>query len=220
MSFSTSSNSSSTSTWSNWVDYSYQTTSCTTASISNNIWYRWQPSTGASIGSGDTWGYWTADSEKMYYQPTAEKTKAELVAERKAERARQKAYKLAEQKRLVEEKKRQLADQTALKLLKQFLDVKQQKELEDMNSFYFVTDDGKYFRISKGRSHNIKEVEKTDDGQFQVIRSICRHPVAYVPDYDTMLSQFLELRNDWKAFISKANQHREQGNYPIPETRR
>jgi len=209
--------------WDNWNSTS---TATTASSSGNDIWYTWTCDTSTSAtSSSSTWTYWT--SQPKYYYETVnikEPTKAELAAEARKRKAielqRRKEQRAYELKRKAEERKKKLAEETALKLLHQFLDEKQKKELKDMNGFFFITDDGKWFRINKGRSNNIQEIEKINDKEIRVQSSICRHVMDYIPDYDNMLAQFLELKNDWKGFISKSNRSNLGRTEPLPETRR
>ncbi len=85
-------------------------------------------------------------------------------------------------------------------LLRGVLSTQQLKELERRNYFHVIVQDRR-FRITRGRSHNIKEV----DGRGRILRTLCAHPVEYVPDADTMLAQKLWLESKPNEFFKLAN---------------
>lgn len=99
-----------------------------------------------------------------------------------------------------EEAKRKAADERAEVLLRRSLSPKQLKEL-DRRGYFHVSAAGRRFRITRGRSHNIKEV----DGRSRILRTLCAHPVEQVPNADTMLAQKLWLESTPEEFFRIAN---------------
>jgi hypothetical protein len=101
-----------------------------------------------------------------------------------------------------EEKTRQksLANARAEALLRSVLTAKQLRELDSRGHFHVKVGDRR-FRITRGRSHNVKEVDK----QSRVLRTFCAHPIERVPDADTMLAQKLVLETRPDDFFGLAN---------------
>ena len=209
----------STSTWNQWVTCTSGTTSTTDTS-----WNSWSGNNGCIVGADtagtpNTWYVWNDDTPSFKQEMLGDwniqqpKTKAELAVEKRQ-------TKEAEAKRLAEEKKRKEAEDRSYKLLQSFLDDKQLEELDKTKSFFMLTDDGKMFKISKGVSHNIKEVEKINDKEVKIKRSICRHIRDDVPVYDNMLAQYLELQDNWKHFVDQANCSQRNDRERLPATRR
>jgi hypothetical protein len=105
-----------------------------------------------------------------------------------------------------EQAEQKAADQRAELLLRSTLSKKQLKEL-DRRDYFHVTVGGRRFRITRGRSHNIKEV----DPRGRILRSLCAHPIELVPTADTMLSQKLLLESKPEEFFKIANVQRHRG---------
>ena len=76
-----------------------------------------------------------------------------------------------------------------------------QREEYQLRGYFHVTVGERRFRITKGRSHNVKEV----DARSRILRTLCAHPVEAVPDADTMLAQKLMLENRPTDFFKLAN---------------
>ncbi len=95
---------------------------------------------------------------------------------------------------------RKLANERAEALLRGTLSAKQLKELERRGYFHVVVE-ARRFRITRGRSHNVKEV----DARGRILRTLCAHPTEQVPDADTMLAQKLWLETRPAAFFQLAN---------------
>lgn len=72
------------------------------------------------------------------------------------------------------------------------------------HGYFDVEVKDRIFRIHKGRSMNITEIDK---GGIKIARW-CVHPSEYVPDADTMLAQYLLLKTDERKFLELANRHR------------
>ena len=97
--------------------------------------------------------------------------------------------------------KRTAADKKAEELLMMILNDKQKKQYAEFGFFETEIND-KIYRIRKGRSGNVRMLK---DGKEK--EQFCAHPNdAYVmPEHDTMIAQYLMLKTDEKAFLSKAN---------------
>lgn len=66
----------------------------------------------------------------------------------------------------------------------------------------FDPDAGKWYRIHRGRSGNVALLERKDGRE---VERYCAHPVASLPDEDTMLAQKLMLQHDRARFLELAN---------------
>lgn len=88
-------------------------------------------------------------------------------------------------------------------LLRNALSPFQRKEL-DRRGYFHVCVGTRRFRITRGRSGNVLEV----DVRSRVLRSFCAHPIEEVPDADTMLSQKLLLDHQPEDFFRIANVQR------------
>jgi hypothetical protein len=98
-----------------------------------------------------------------------------------------------------------LADKRAEKLLEEQLSAAQREELAAQGFFTLrtiaPTGEGRIYRIRRGRSRNVEQV----DGTGRVIKTLCAHPQAMVPDADTMLAQKLMLEFGEEEFLLIAN---------------
>ena len=105
------------------------------------------------------------------------------------------------------------AERRAEALLRSMLTPAQRKEFKRRDYFHVVVGDWR-FRITRGRSHNVKEV----DSRSRLLRSFCAHPEEMVPDADTMLSQKLCLETCPEEFLKLANvmRVRRLRNRPVP----
>lgn len=73
----------------------------------------------------------------------------------------------------------------------------------EKNGFFLVeSSEGNLYQIRTGRSNNVRQVNPET---MMPIRSLCAHPIAYVPDYDTMLAQKFMIEYDEPAFVKMAN---------------
>ena len=75
------------------------------------------------------------------------------------------------------------------------------RESYKVHGHFDVEVKGRIFRIHKGRSMNITEIDKAGTK----IARWCAHPEKYLPDADTMLAQYLMLKNDERKFLELAN---------------
>ena len=195
-------------TWSGWTS---TTTTCTTSST----WVDWNGTTSAY--DPGTWVYWTVsttsgatptvtysnvwatwvDNGYIVSSPkeTAEerRTREQRDAEYRAELERQAKIR-AEKEKAKEEKARQL--------LKEVLTEDQDAQLTKDGYFELTSiKSGKRYRIKKGFSMNVEELDK--DGKR--LRSMCFHPNVHVHHYDNMAIQKLMLENDEEEARKVAN---------------
>jgi hypothetical protein len=110
------------------------------------------------------------------------------------EQARQDSY-------TAQVKARQEAAAKAEILLLSFLTEEQKAQYKQSGYFETLSNDNKRYRIKKGRSGNVKEL----NDQGREVYSFCGHPAEAVPDQDTMLVQLLMLTTDAEAFRRIAN---------------
>jgi hypothetical protein len=183
----------------------------------NGAWYAWMDGTSATSSNDTTWNWWTADSGTtagdawnnwMFLGsssaasdvPTiqAEPRTLELTPD-ELERREQRRLE-AEERSRERERKQAEANDKAEELLRSMLTQEQLGQLDAMAAFEVTTERAKY-RIKRGRSGNVKELNV--DGQ--VVASYCIHPRERVPDADTMLAQKLMLESDEAEFLRIAN---------------
>jgi hypothetical protein len=110
-----------------------------------------------------------------------------------------------------QKEERAVAAKRAEALLRSVLSPKQLKEL-DRRGYFHVTVAKRRFRITRGRSHNIKEV----DSRSRILRTLCAHPREQVPDADTMLAQKLWLESKPEDFFKIANVQRHRSRSRAP----
>lgn len=110
------------------------------------------------------------------------------------------------QRVVVAEAERAKARDRAARLLREVLSPEQAEELTREGRFHLdvLSKDGsrRRYRINRGRSRNVQQVEP---GSGRVIKTLCAHPVAAVPDEDTMLAQKLMLETAEDDFLRMAN---------------
>ncbi len=97
---------------------------------------------------------------------------------------------------------RQAAEVRAEGLLRRYLSEEQQHELDKHNYFTVRSQSGQLFQINRGRAGN---VYRLDGLTRKPVERFCIHPVEYVPDSDTMLSQKIMLEIDEASFVKTAN---------------
>jgi hypothetical protein len=199
-------------TWNHWVmdGTSVADTVVTTADVTLGpgkvIWYRWNGTAADYTIARDTtiamrdqyvgnWSSWVDKQEESH-------------AQKMDRRIREEEQKAAAEARLVqaviEEKNRVAADARAKSLLMAALTKPQLKRFLRDECIPVDTEAGNKYLIKKGRSANINVFNP--DGTIK--HRLCAHPVAAVPDYDTMLSQLLYLRYQESEFLGLANVHR------------
>lgn len=177
--FYTSGTTATTATWSSWCA-SDTGTSATSAGIVWGIW-----------ASASTSGSVTLSSSRYVAPPETEEV-------RLAREARQREQELLRQEKLRIQAE---AKQKSEALLVSLLDAQQRKELEEQNAFMVLSQLNKRYRIRRGRSMNVDEL----DTEGKKIATLCAHPSEAVPDADTMVAQMLMLTHNEQAFLKVAN---------------
>ncbi len=194
-------------TWSGWTS---TTTTCTCSST----WNDWN---GTSACDPGTWVYWTTPTTSGTsttvtisnvwvswvdngYIVSSPKETAE---ERRAREQRETEY-TAEQERQakIRAEKEKAKEEKARQLLKEVLTEDQDAQLTKDGYFELTSiKSGKRYRIKKGFSMNVEELDK--DGKR--LRSMCFHPNVHVHHYDNMAIQKLMLENDEEEARKVAN---------------
>ena len=173
-----------------------------TSDTTSAVWYSWTScdnTTSATTSNDNVWRAWSGTSITtnagitQNYQPR-QLTPEEIAAQRQAAEAR---YLEAEQR----ERERQEAKGRAEELLRMFLTPEQKENLEKMSAFLVKSESDRLYRIRRGRTGNIEELDK--DGK--VIARLCVHPQEMVPDADTMLAQKLWLETNEAGLLRVAN---------------
>ncbi len=146
------------------------------------------------------WGNWNLSIENMR-NASAEQVRAVQERQRQAQEQQQRYQ--ADQARVQVE--RSLAERRAEKLLQETLSAAQREELASKGFFTLKTiaasGEERIYRIKRGRSRNVEQV----DANGNRIKYLCAHPIAQVPDADTMLAQKLMLETDEGEFLRIAN---------------
>jgi hypothetical protein len=164
-------------TWSGW-------TSTTSTCATSSTWDNWNSPTASAYSSG-TWIYWTALTPTTSCTSTTYSTSNVWVSWVDIR---------AEKEKAKEEKARQL--------LKEVLTEDQDAQLTKDGYFELTSiKSGKRYRIKKGFSMNVEELDK--DGKR--LRSMCFHPNVHVHHYDNMAIQKLMLENDEEEARKVAN---------------
>lgn len=100
---------------------------------------------------------------------------------------------------------RSAAEKRAERLLQTALSAAQREELAAKGFFTLRTlsknGEERIYRIRRGRSRNVEQI----DAAGNRLKTLCAHPVAAVPDADTMLAQKLMLEDDEESFLRIAN---------------
>ena len=105
-----------------------------------------------------------------------------------------------DEQRLEREKKEIAAEAKAEELLLMCISEEQGKQYLE-HGYFDVTTKSKKYRIRKGWSKNIEEL----DEESKPKHVYCIHPAIWVPNQDNMLAQKLLLDTDEAAFLAKAN---------------
>lgn len=196
--------------WANWVTAS---NTITTSASTDTIWRIWSDSTNttASItttAATDTiWPIWVNQSIQTI-RPVGAPISPQVAAEAAAERARRdEAYRA---QRAEEDRKRALADERARQLLVSVLSDQQKKDLANNGYFFVDAPSGRRYRIDKGRSGNVKVIDKVTGVWTE---SLCIHQRDDVPVYDTMVMQKLLIETAEDEFRKVANITHKAGGY-------
>jgi len=161
------------------------TSACTTGTFTSAntdiAWYKW------------TAGEWQLCSPEDTLQPLSP--------------AQEEAFRIQLEEQTREREELMLAEDEAQHkadiLLNEFLTRRQRKSLKELGYFEVITPRGKTYRIRRGRSNNVREV----DANGKEIAMLCAHPTEYVPDADTMLAQKLMLETAEEEFLQIANRN-------------
>ena len=170
------------------------TTNGTTAS--SGEWQAWMGMDTATSGTSanTVWLSWTSSSGN-YIRVAPRQQTAEELATQAAQR--EQWAREAEERRLAEVEATRKADE----LLAMFLTPEQRDELARQSAFVVESEMGKKYRIKRGWSHNVEEL----DAEGKVVGSHCIHPSVLVPHGDNMLAQKIMLENREADFRRIAN---------------
>lgn len=202
------------------LDNSYYWRKWNNSDTTGSTWQRWNDDWVLSSDTGTTdaqiWTIWNDRWERQHVfpMPQEERDRVQGAIDHWASQGRvvhlgasseqREQWRREEEER--ERKTREAAKQweeacaRAEILLKSCLTPQQQEELEKRNYFHIEVQ-GKRYRIRRGRSRNVHEVNAQD----QVIKTLCAHPYERVPDADTMLVQKLMLESAEADFLRIAN---------------
>jgi hypothetical protein len=211
-------------TWGAWNNAS--TTSASTCG--DDIWNRWAITTGSgsttitatnscvfqlwnaqgqtSATNDITWGNMATGTARgrLHVRYSAPRVTEEELAAR-AQRAEEQA-RIA---RLAQAQRAQ-ADDRAMRLLRTMLNDEQNQDLEKDGHFFVPAPSGRLYRISKGRSGNVKVVDPVTRVWKE---SLCIHQRMNVPYGDTMLMQKLLIETHEEEFRATANIDFKDGGY-------
>lgn len=155
---------------------------------SSGTWSVWIDGTSATSTDNAVWGMWVNESG------TSVTSCNELSCATVITELRELTPEELERREQIE------ADEKAEGLLRSMLTQEQLDQFDAMAAFEVTTERARY-RIERGRSGNVKELDV--DGQ--VVASYCIHPRERVPNADTMLAQKLILESDEAEFLRVAN---------------
>lgn len=196
--------------WPTWVEQQNITiTSNTTVTAANTgnviIWQIWNQTLSATtigVPSNDTSLILTAASTNTAVWTVWNEQLNESEEQVQARLRREAEYR---EQRIVAEAERAKARDRAAKLLQEALSPEQRAEFADKGHFHLstLTKEGqrRRYRIERGRSRNVKQVDESG----RVLKTLCAHPIAAVPDEDTMLAQKLWLEAQEDEFLRIAN---------------
>lgn len=205
---------SATGVWRIWTGATAITTGTSiTTGTTDTVWDQWvntsNITTTATTATASTWAHWMNQSTndiRPQGQPirSHQPETAEMVAERNRREA--------ERRRLDEAARQETAkaDERALRLLVGILDERQRKDMADHGHFFVDAPSGRRYRIDKGRSGNVKVIDRVT-GVW--IESLCIHQSDFVPVYDTMVMQKLLIETAEDEFRACANITRKDGSY-------
>lgn len=196
-----------------WIPYSSSSATCGSA-YRDLAWREWNGSysvtSSSSTCSTSVWLHWNAGwlyqgdlRPARMYQADPRPAPALVTPEEAATRRRIQAEdnaRRAEANQRIQAEARQ-ADEKARKLLVECLSPEQRASFEQHGYFDVQIADGRRFRIKKGWSHNVFEL----NAEGKPLRSLCAHSREAVPEFDNMLAQKLWLEIDPDRFLQVAN---------------
>ena len=186
-----------------WGAWNLQVQNAILTATSNQIGQVLTASTGAIINNTATlainaWGPWNARFQENLRNATPEQ-----VAQTQA-RYREQQDRYREQQAQIQVE-RSAAEKRAELLLQEVLSPKQREELAAKRYFTMETiaktGERRIYRIHRGRSRNVEQVDESG----RRIKMLCAHPVALVPDPDTMIAQKFMLETQEEDFLRIAN---------------
>lgn len=195
--------------WPIWAGTACVDCSESSTSTASTVWHEWAvvETTATTCSSGTTYKVWAT------WNPSAATTAAphsvvtyrapELTEEQKQKLAAERAAR-EEQRRQEEEKRKQeqkVADEKAEKLLRSCLTQRQRRMYHRTKSFCVQARDGARFRLTRGWSGNVVELDK----RGRAVARYCLHPRDRVPEPDNLLTQKLLLETDPERFRKTAN---------------
>lgn len=218
-------------TWDHWNNQYILTTSTSTVSstagtlgamamtTSDQIWGQWnlrvsqvtssqvavtqittQLTSAGATTTNQVWGQWNTRINNLRDATQEEVRRAQR---NQAVYERELADYQREQARITEARSK--ANDRAENLLRENLSAAQREELTLKGFFTLKTiqpsGEERVYRIGRGRSRNVQQV----DASGRVLKTLCAHPTANVPDADTMLSQKLMLETQETDFLRIAN---------------
>ena len=187
----------------------------------DGTWYTWTSSdttTSTCASDTSTWGKWCSGTSVAYYTTSStsatattwsgwvnvtyakQESEAEKEARLEQTRIAAEAQKKRDEERAAKDK---IKEEKARQLLAEVLTDEQDAQL-DKDGYFDLQNvkTGTRYRINKGRSRNIQQL---DDKTGKPIKTICFHPGEYLHNYDTMVIQKLMLENDEEQVRRVAN---------------
>lgn len=194
--------------WSSQTGSQIITSSTTTAASTNITWNQWSvnyTATTSGIISANTISTinhaWPPSWLQQHEMQSATR---EQIVERERQYREQRIRQEAEF--AIASRIREAANGRAERILRESLSPKQCEELQAKGYFDLETirpsGERKLYRIMRGRSRNVQEI---DAESGRVVKHLCAHPVALVPDADTMLVQKFMLESAEEDFLRIAN---------------
>lgn len=187
----------------------YKASANTTDSTNFQVWTSWNrnqftltqsvATAGTVITNQQVWQLWS-DTYIVTQSVSGSITQTDRLRQATPEQVR-----AQRETQLRIEVERSQANDRAEKLLRENLTPGQREELSAKGFFTLRTirpsGEERTYRIRRGRSRNVEQV----DASGRRLKTLCAHPVALVPDADTMLSQKLMLESGEDDFLQIAN---------------
>ncbi len=178
-----------------WCTWTSSDATTSTASDTSGTWNGWCSSgTSTTSCTTTTWSGWV----NVTY--AKQESEAEKEARLEQTRIAAEAQKKRDEERAAKDK---IKEEKARQLLAEVLTDEQDAQL-DKDGYFDLQNvkTGTRYRINKGRSRNIQQL---DDKTGKPIKTICFHPGEYLHNYDTMVIQKLMLENDEEQVRRVAN---------------
>lgn len=202
--------------WNGWVD-TYHSTATTSVTTTDSTWGYWCSATDDSTcvtTSYTVWSYWVQERDGCVREVREVREVRQAVRssaipydreptteEKEAQRKRDEEYR---EKCRKENEERLIAEEKAKKLLLENIDEENRKRYEkDKLIIVTAKKSNRVYQIKHGRSGNVVQL----DAKNKPIKRFCMHPIAMVPDADTVLAQKLMLEHNEDEFLRLANVH-------------